>query len=256
MNDCSQFRCHRYKYLLAHQDRRGGWTVEPIDAVNMQAVKERMLKRRCNFRIMRDTLYPCSLIQANGERLPTYYPSDRALLFDHIHVQPPAAVPPTRVPLVINDGGRAAAGYKGTTGDCVVRAIAIACEKPYSEVYDRLSALRILHATTKRDRVARSLRAKGSSPRNGNPRKVYEKLLVEYGWKFVPTMSFGSGCKVHLRPDELPPGRIIARVSKHLVAVVDGVIHDTFDCSRQGTRCVYGYYMQPAPGGTGHQTQA
>jgi hypothetical protein len=24
--------------------------------------------------------------------------------------------------------------------------------------------------------------------------------------------------------------------------VIDGVIHDTHDCSRNGTRCVYGYY--------------
>lgn len=27
-----------------------------------------------------------------------------------------------------------------------------------------------------------------------------------------------------------------------IAAVVDGVLHDTFDCSRGGTRCVYGYY--------------
>ena len=51
------------------------------------------------------------------------------------------------------------------------------------------------------------------------------------------------GCRYkYLRPDELPKGRIIVRVSKHLDAVVDGVLHDTFDCSRGGTRCVYGYY--------------
>ena len=37
-----------------------------------------------------------------------------------------------------NDGGRAAAGYKGQTGDCVTRAIAIATERPYREVYDAL----------------------------------------------------------------------------------------------------------------------
>ena len=36
-----------------------------------------------------------------------------------------------------NDGGRAEAGYKGDTGDCVTRAIAIAAELPYKEVYNR-----------------------------------------------------------------------------------------------------------------------
>ena len=41
-----------------------------------------------------------------------------------------------------DDGGREAAGYKGTTGDCVTRAIAIACELPYQEVYDALNIAR------------------------------------------------------------------------------------------------------------------
>jgi hypothetical protein len=43
----------------------------------------------------------------------------------------------------------------------------------------------------------------------------------------------------------LPNGRLIARCSRHLVAVIDGVIHDTHDSSRDGTRCVYGYWTAP-----------
>ena len=39
---------------------------------------------------------------------------------------------------VFHDGGRAAAGYKGMTGDCVARSIAIATGKTYLEVYDAL----------------------------------------------------------------------------------------------------------------------
>ena len=42
---------------------------------------------------------------------------------------------------VFHDGGRAFAGYRGTTGDCVTRAIAIATGKPYQEVYDALNRL-------------------------------------------------------------------------------------------------------------------
>lgn len=57
-------------------------------------------------------------------------------------------------------------------------------------------------------------------------------------------MGVGTGCKVHLRAAELPKGRLIVRVSRHLVAVLDGMIHDTHDCSRDGTRCVYGYWSQ------------
>lgn len=57
-------------------------------------------------------------------------------------------------------------------------------------------------------------------------------------------MAIGSGCKVHLRSDELPTGRIIVSVSKHYVAVIDGVLHDIYDPSRHGNRCVYGYWSK------------
>jgi hypothetical protein len=57
-------------------------------------------------------------------------------------------------------------------------------------------------------------------------------------------MKVGIGCQVHLRPDELPTGTLIVKVSKHLTAVVDGIIEDTHDPSRGGKRCVYGYYRK------------
>ena len=57
-------------------------------------------------------------------------------------------------------------------------------------------------------------------------------------------MAIGSGCKVHLREEVLPTGRLIASVSRHLAAAVDGVIHDTHSCSRDGMRCVYGYWSR------------
>jgi len=37
-------------------------------------------------------------------------------------------------------------------------------------------------------------------------------------------MSIGSGCRVHLRADDLPPGRLIVKISRHYTAVIDGVI--------------------------------
>ena len=134
----------------------------------------------------------------------------------------------------LDDGGRAAAGYSGTAGDCVVRAIAIAAQLPYQKVYDDLFALN--RATNKKkDRC---------SPRDGNTSmKTIKQYLEGMGWRWKPTMQIGSGCTVHLRADELPKGRLIVRASRHLVAVVDGVIHDTYDSSRGGTRCVYGYFV-------------
>lgn len=46
----------------------------------------------------------------------------------------------TTVPWDEDDGGRAAAGFKGDTGDCVTRAISIATGRPYREVYDMVNA--------------------------------------------------------------------------------------------------------------------
>lgn len=145
---------------------------------------------------------------------------------------------------VITDGGRAAAGYKGTTGDCVTRAIAIATGKPYQEVYDALYSASMEFGATRRGRIAKAVVQRGGSPRNGVFRPVYDAYLASLGWTFTATMAIGQGCKVHLKTDELPQGKIIVRLSKHIAAVVDGVLHDTHDCSREGTRCVYGYYSK------------
>ena len=57
-------------------------------------------------------------------------------------------------------------------------------------------------------------------------------------------MFIGQGCKVHLKKDELPMGILIVSCSKHITVVKDGVLHDTYDCSRRGTRCVYGYWSK------------
>ena len=121
----------------------------------------------------------------------------------------------------------------------MVRSIAIATGKPYQEVYDTLNHIKQGMRQTKRVRA--------SSSRTGMARQVYERYLAALGWEFVPTMKIGSGCKVHLRDGELPNGWLIVRVSKHLCAVIDGVIHDTHDPSRDDTRCVYGYYRNTRP---------
>jgi len=134
---------------------------------------------------------------------------------------------------VYDDGGRAAAGYKGDARDCATRAIAIATGIPYQQVYDAINEV------AQRERPSNGRR---SSARNGVRKTTGRKFLADLGWKWTPTMGIGTGCTVHLRAGELPMGRLIVSVSAHLVAVIDGVIHDTHDCSRGGTRCVYGYY--------------
>jgi len=138
---------------------------------------------------------------------------------------------------LFDDGGRSAAGYRGKTGDCVCRAIAIASGMPYQTVYD------LLNDHSQQERITRR-RTKRGSARTGIHKDTTRRVLDSLGWRWTPTMSIGSGCRVHLRADELPRGRLIVSVSKHVVAVVDGVIHDTHDCSRRGTRCVYGYWSR------------
>lgn len=132
------------------------------------------------------------------------------------------------------DGGRKAAGYKGETGDCVTRSIAIATGLPYQGVYDAINEI----AQSERPRKGRTR----SSARTGVRKQIYRKYLTALGWTWKPTMAIGSGCTVHLIPEELPSGRLIVAVSKHMTAVIDGIIHDDHDPSRDGTRCVYGYW--------------
>ena len=79
--------------------------------------------------------------------------------------------------LKINDGGRAAAGYKGKAGDCVVRSIAIAANLPYQAVYDDLYNANQEFRTTSRTKLARSLKQKNDSPRTGTHRGVLKKYL-------------------------------------------------------------------------------
>lgn len=143
-----------------------------------------------------------------------------------------------------DDGGRGLAGFKGGAGDCVVRAVAIATQLPYRQVYEDLAQANAAYASNKNDKLARRLNAKGSSPRNGNHRNVFHDYILGHGFIWVPTMKIGAGCQVHLRANELPGGTLIVKVSKHLTAIIEGVIHDTHNPSRGGNRCVYGYYQK------------
>ncbi len=142
---------------------------------------------------------------------------------------------------IYHDGGRTKAGFKDEVRDCVTRSIAIATGIPYIEVY------RVLNELARHERTGKSKKST-SSARDGVFRITYQKFLEEIGWQWTPTMHIGQGCKVHLRAEELPDGALVVKVTKHLTAVIDGVVYDTHDPSRNGTRCVYGYFKKsPSP---------
>lgn len=165
------------------------------------------------------------------------------------------------MPFVHDDGGRSAAGFKGGAGDCVARSIAIASGRPYAEVYAALADGMGSNRKTRRTRASSTRR----SARNGvlTRRKWFKDYMRGLGFEWTPTMKIGQGCRVHLVKGELPAGRLVVAVSKHYTAVIDGVVHDTFDPQRtidvltfdtegrgrvtsSTERCVYGYWRYPA----------
>ena len=154
------------------------------------------------------------------------------------------------MPFVYDDGGRKDAGRKGLTGDCVCRAVAIASGKPYAEVYTALAS------GTESQRG----RKKGCTASHGinTTRKWFKDYMRGLGFKWVPCMAIGTGCKTHLVAGELPMGRLVVAVSRHYCAVIDGILRDTHDPQRRtfwyedgqiarvSERCVYGYWIQEA----------
>lgn len=146
--------------------------------------------------------------------------------------------------LCINDGGRSRYFSGDNVRDCVTRAISIATETDYKTVYDALNELaKSERRGCKKRRISNS--------RAGVYRVTYQKYLESLGWYWRPVMAVGSGCKLRLNEEELESyglmsGTYILRLSHHLTVIKDGVIYDTFDPSREGSRCIYGYFYKSA----------
>lgn len=137
--------------------------------------------------------------------------------------------------LVYSSGGREKYYRVIKVGDCVTRAIANATGKDYKEVYDLVNSYASIEKTKN---------SKRSSARDGVSKETVYRVLSDMGWRWIPTMFIGRGCQVHLNEKELPKGTLIVSVSKHLTCVKNGKLYDTYDCSRNGQRCVYGYWMK------------
>jgi len=145
-----------------------------------------------------------------------------------------------------NDGGRSKYFKGEKVGDCVVRAIAVAANLDYKEVYDELWKRNKQYLKrNKENSVTRALEKRGCSPRNGNYKEIYNKYITDLGFKWTATMGIGTGMVVHVKQGELPTeGNLILKLSRHLSSVINGELHDTYDCSREGTRGVYGYWIK------------
>ena len=107
-------------------------------------------------------------------------------------------------------------GWK--TGDCVIRAIAYATNKPWAEVYKDLCEVGLKKCRMPNDDI------------------VWQKYLKDIGWEKMPQPRKVNGDKytvekfadhVKLFIGDKPA---IVRVAHHLTVVEDGDLVDTWDC--------------------------
>ena len=123
-----------------------------------------------------------------------------------------------------SDGGRAACGYVGLTGDCVTRSIAIATGLVYRDVYQVLS------------------NASDKTARHGITSDVYANFLRSRGWKNVCTNGFAA--------EDLPRGVVIVAFqpdarnrTAHLACVIDHTVYDTWNPMEDPEYRIVGYWI-------------
>ena len=111
---------------------------------------------------------------------------------------------------VWHDGGRAACGYVGTTGDCVTRSIAIATGDVYRDVYKSLSGMA--------DQTAR----------HGISDPVLNQFLAGRGWRSAEAGEVGI--------ERLPKGVVLVEFESvgrkrigHMSCVIDHTVYDTWN---------------------------
>ena len=131
---------------------------------------------------------------------------------------------------IYDDGGSGS----GDLRDCVTRSIAIAAQLGYDEVYER-----VVERTSDfvyEDGSAYADRGHGlldGPSYDGVPTEAIDDYLTELGFTWH---------RCGLGDDPLPmSGRLIVEMPGHYTTVIDGVVHDTWDCRG---RSVEGYWVQ------------
>lgn len=121
-------------------------------------------------------------------------------------------------PWVCTDGGRSSSARPKQQNDCTVRALAIARDLPYDEAYDILK----------------------DAGRKSGRGFDFVKWVASQPWATKISFPAVKG-KRRMTPAQFcrdyPKGIFILRVTKHLIAVRDGVIYDAFE--NRPDRCVY-----------------
>ena len=123
------------------------------------------------------------------------------------------------------DGGRAEAGYKGTANDCATRALSIAEDIHYQVIYQDVN--RFLKTTFFENLTARQ----------GLPEEIVKRYYGKMGWRYIQV---SEGYVTH---DKLPGGKVILNLEDHVSTVIDGVIHDDHDWTKENYK-VLGYWRK------------
>lgn len=93
----------------------------------------------------------------------------------------------------------------GLGGSCVCRAVAIVTQRPFAEIW-------------------LELHERGASPDYSVQDRVMLPYLTDLGFQRYP------GCRWR----DLPTGRVLVNVPGHLLAMLGGVVHDTFNSWHRG----------------------
>ena len=145
------------------------------------------------------------------------------------------AGPTTMIGYRYDDGGRAASGFKGHTGDCVVRAIAILTGVSYSDIYRRMAGAMRHGGYAASGNGYRQKPRRGLRPRL-SARTIQNLVKTSYGLRRV---NLGRGPRPTYTEAWLLHGDCLVGTAKHISAIVDENLRDTFDSRIYDAR-VYG----------------
>ena len=115
------------------------------------------------------------------------------------------------------DGGRSEVfSGKGNAGDCVTRALSIISGRPYKECYDRLAE------------ANKKYNGGRKSARNGVDKRAYAKVYKEFGLKKISLFNMKPRPTFTEAYNQF--GDCIVSTTKHVAAIVDGVLLDNHNC--------------------------
>ena len=129
---------------------------------------------------------------------------------------------------IYDDGGRKAAGYKGDTGDCAVRAIAIAADADYQHVYKAMCDAMQEHGYVASGNAYRQKRKDGGKRKRGqlNGKQVQQEVMAQFGFRKV---TLGAGERPTYTEAHARYGNCIVSTTRHVCALKGGALRDTFD---------------------------